>query len=122
MSNLADFPAGNRWQNLPRDLIVAELAAGQDGVVGLDQLESLAISEGAVQRSLKAGRLHAVLPGVYAVGHSSLTWRGRLRAAVLWCGEGAVLSHMTAASLWDLLPSASPEGACDHPAWRATEP
>jgi len=56
-----------------------------------------------------AGRLHSVLPGVYAVGHSSLSWRGRLRAAVLWGGEHAVLSHLTAAGLWDLLPSASPK-------------
>jgi hypothetical protein len=33
-------------------------------VISLGQLEALAISEGAVQRSLNAGRLHPVLPGV----------------------------------------------------------
>jgi very-short-patch-repair endonuclease len=107
MGELADFPAGNRRQNLPRDLIVAQLA--EDGVVSLDQLEGAGLSEGAVQRSLNAGRLHLVLPGVYAVGHSSLSWRGRLRAAALWGGEDAVLSHVTAAGLWDLLPSATPK-------------
>src|SRR5690349_7986178 len=107
MSELADSRSGNRPQNLPRDLIVAELAAEQDGVVGLDQLESLEISSSAVKRSLRAGRLHLVLPGVYAVGHPTLSWRGRLRAALLWGGEDAVLSHLTAAGLWDLLLSSS---------------
>lgn len=66
MSELADFPAGNRRQNLPQDRMVGELAAKQDGVVGLGQLESLGISEGAARRSLNAGRLHPVLPAVYA--------------------------------------------------------
>jgi very-short-patch-repair endonuclease len=109
MRELADFTPGNRVPNLPRDLIVAELAADQDGVVELGQLGALAISQSSVDRGVDAGRLHRVLPGVYAVGHSSLSWRGKLRAAVLWGGEDAVLSHITAASLWDLLPSASPK-------------
>jgi very-short-patch-repair endonuclease len=106
MRELADSSAGNRRQNLPRDLIVSQLA--EDGVVALGQLECAGLSEGAIQRSLNAGRLHVVLPGVYAVGHSSLSWRGRLRAAVLWGGPDAVLSHITAAGLWDLLSSATP--------------
>jgi very-short-patch-repair endonuclease len=107
MSELADFNRGNRGQDLPRDLIVAELAAPQDGVVGLDQLRESGVSGDAVQRSVHAGRLHVVLPGVYAVGHPTLSWRGRLRAALLWGGEDAVLSHITAAGLWELLASAS---------------
>jgi very-short-patch-repair endonuclease len=105
MRDLADSPPGKRRQNLPRDQIVAELS--QDGVVSLRQLESVGISESAVMRSLRAGRLHLVLPGVYAVGHPTLSWRGKLRAALLWCGEEAVLSHMTAASLRELLRSSS---------------
>ena len=109
MRDLADFNRGNRNQNLPRDVIVAEVAAPQGGAVGHEQLRSLAISKDAVHRSVHAGRLHVVLPGVYAVGHSTLSWRGKLWAAVLWGGEDAVLSHMTAASLWDLLSSASPK-------------
>jgi very-short-patch-repair endonuclease len=108
MRDLADSEPGNRFQNLPRDLIAAELAGSQDGVVGFVQLRSLAISQSSVQRSVDAGRLHVVLPGVYAVGHPSISWRGRLRAAVLWGGEDAVLSHMTAATVRDLLSSASP--------------
>lgn len=106
MGELADSSRGIRDQILPRDRIVAELAS--DGVVGHKELRSRGISKHAVHRGLASGRLHVVLPGVYAVGHSALSWRGRLRAAVLWGGEDAVLSHLTAAGLWDLLLSASP--------------
>jgi very-short-patch-repair endonuclease len=108
MRDLADFKPGNRVPNLPRDRIVGELGREQDGVVEFGQLRALGISQSSVDRSVHAGRLHEVLPGVYAVGHTSLSWRGRLRAAVLWGGEEAVLSHVTAAGLWDLLSSASP--------------
>jgi very-short-patch-repair endonuclease len=46
-------------------------------------------------------------PGVYAVGHTRLTAKGRWMAAVLACGSGAVLSHHQAAALWDLRPMPS---------------
>jgi very-short-patch-repair endonuclease len=106
MTQLADSRSDNRTQNLPRDLIVAELA--RDGVVGLAELGAHGISASAVKRGLKAGRLHLVLPGVYAVGHPTLSWRGKLRAALVWCGEEAVLSQVTAATVRDLLPNARP--------------
>jgi very-short-patch-repair endonuclease len=41
--------------------------------------------------------------GVYAVGHLALTRNSRFMAAVLACGEGAALSHLSAAVLWGLL-------------------
>lgn len=41
--------------------------------------------------------------GVYAVGHLALTRNGRFMAAVLACGEGAALSHFSAAVLWRIL-------------------
>jgi very-short-patch-repair endonuclease len=41
---------------------------------------------------------------VYAVGHTVLTRNGVLTAAVLACGEGAVLSHRSAAELWRIGP------------------
>ena len=45
--------------------------------------------------------------GVYAVGHSVLTRHGRWMAAVLAGGPGAVLSHASAAALWEIRYSAS---------------
>jgi hypothetical protein len=51
-----------------------------------------------------SGRLHRIHAGVYAVGHARLTWRGRMVAAVLASGPGAVLSHRSAGIWWGLLP------------------
>jgi uncharacterized protein DUF559 len=48
------------------------------------------------------GRLHRIHAGVYAVGHARLTQPGRWMAAVLACGEGALLSHRSAAALWGI--------------------
>ncbi|MDQ3632743.1 MAG: endonuclease domain-containing protein, partial [Actinomycetota bacterium] len=45
--------------------------------------------------------------GVFAVGRADLTRRGELRAALLRCGRGAVLSHRSAAWLHELLGARS---------------
>ncbi len=51
--------------------------------------------------------MHRVHHGVYAVGHAVLTVRGRWMAAVLAGGPGAVLSHASAAALWELRGSSA---------------
>jgi very-short-patch-repair endonuclease len=48
------------------------------------------------------GRLRRLHRGVYAVGAQPLISLSRFRAAVLACGEGAALSHRSAAELWQL--------------------
>lgn len=60
------------------------------------------MGEDAVDRRLGAGRLHVVAHGVYAVGHPYLSQMGEWIAAVLCSGEGAVLSHRSAAALWGI--------------------
>lgn len=60
-----------------------------------------------VARRVRAGRLHQIHRGVYAVGHLALTPRGHWMAAVLFCGDEAVLSHRTAAALWGIRDSGS---------------
>ena len=91
----------------PLDVLIAQLADRQHGVVALVQLVELGLSERAVRARVAAGRLHRVYRGVYAIGRSSLTAHGRWMAAVLACGSGAVLSHRSAAALVGLRPSAS---------------
>jgi Transcriptional regulator, AbiEi antitoxin/Protein of unknown function (DUF559) len=93
--------------------VVAELAERQQGVVSTAQLHAAGVGQGAVELRVRRGRLHRVHRGVYAVGHSRLTQRGRMWAAVLACGgvERAVLSHRTAAAAWDLSPM--PSGRLD---------
>lgn len=68
---------------------------------------ALGLGRGAIQHRVATGQLHLVHPGVYAVGHTRLSGRGLLIAAVLTCGDGAVVSHRSAASHWGLAPSAS---------------
>jgi very-short-patch-repair endonuclease len=71
--------------------------------VTVAQLEALGLGRSGVQRRAAAGRLHRVHRGVYAVGHRALSDEARWMAAVLACGPGAVLSHRSAAELWQLL-------------------
>ena len=56
----------------------------------------------AIDHRLATGRLHLISPGIYAVGRRELTPHGRWMAAVLACGDGAVLSHRSAAELWGI--------------------
>jgi very-short-patch-repair endonuclease len=99
---------------VPRgDPAVAELAERQHGVVSTAQLHAAGVGQGAVEWRVRHGRLHQIHRGVYAVGHSRLTRRGRMWAAVLACGgvDAAALSHRTAAAAWDLSPL--PSGRLD---------
>jgi hypothetical protein len=97
------------------DLAVAVLAERQSGVVSTAQLRAVGLARGAVHHRVKRGRLHPVHRGVYAVGHTRLTFRGRLWAAVLACD--GVVSHRSAAAVWDLLPV--PSGKLDVTTARA---
>jgi very-short-patch-repair endonuclease len=81
---------------------LADLAAHQHGVVGYPQLLELGLSKAAVDRRVRRRELHRIHRGVYAVGHTGLSPRGRELAAVLSCGATAVLSHRSAAGLWSL--------------------
>jgi predicted transcriptional regulator of viral defense system len=87
----------------PPDVALAELARRQWGVVSAAQLRALGLDKDAVRRRARAGRLHRLHHTVYAVGHTVLKREGRWLAAVLACGQGAVLSHSSAAAHWGLL-------------------
>src|SRR5690242_17751529 len=81
---------------------VWELAAAQHGVVARRQLTELGFNRRAIEVRVANGRLHRVGREVFAVGRPQLARRGRWMAAVLSCGPGAVLSHGSAAALWEL--------------------
>jgi very-short-patch-repair endonuclease len=86
------------------DMEIARLAARQYGAVASVQLEAAGLSRTAVMKRRQAGRLHSLHRGVYAVGHIAPSIERQWMAAVLALGDGAVLSHRSAASLWGLLP------------------
>src|ERR1700761_5213279 len=85
------------------DRRIGVIAGRQHGVVTSAQLAEAGIDKDGVAWRVSAGRLHRLHRGVYAVGHRSLSWRGRWLAAVLAAGDGAVLSHSSAAALWQFI-------------------
>jgi very-short-patch-repair endonuclease len=95
------------------------LAARQYGVVARRQLR---LGQDAIDHRCRAGRLHRVHRGVYAVGHLGLGQEARWLAAVLACGDGAVLSHRSAATLWGIRLGElfRPEVTTEHPRRLAT--
>jgi Transcriptional regulator, AbiEi antitoxin len=85
------------------DARIASIAGRQHGVVTTAQLAKAGIDKFGLRRRVLAGRLHRLHRGVYAVGHRGLSWRGRWLAAMLAAGDGAALSHTSAAALWGFL-------------------
>jgi len=71
------------------------------------QLQALGLSDRAIDGRLRRAQLHEVFRGVFVLGTRRISRRGRWIAAVLAGGEGALLSHRSAARLWRVIPLAS---------------
>jgi hypothetical protein len=71
-------------------------------MVSRGQLLGLGVTASAIDHWVARGRLHPRYRGVYAVGHSVISPKGRLWGALLACGSGAVISHRDAAALWNV--------------------
>ena len=93
---MTDFPTTG-------DARIGRIAGRQHGIVTSAQLVEAGIDKHGIAWRVRTGRLHRLHRGIYAVGHRSLSWRGRWLAAVLAAGDGAVLSHSSAAALWRFL-------------------
>jgi very-short-patch-repair endonuclease len=78
------------------------LAEGQHGLVTRAQLIQLGFSRQAIEHRIAKRRLHPVRRGVYALGRPQLSRYGHWMAAILSCGPRAILSHASAAALWEL--------------------
>lgn len=81
------------------------LAERQHWVITRVQLLRLGFSAEAIKHRVKAGRLHPIWRGVYAVGRPRPGRRGLWMAAVLACGPQAFLSHASAAALLEIVPA-----------------
>jgi very-short-patch-repair endonuclease len=92
------------------DRVIADLAAQQHGVVARWQLLAAGITSRQIKLRLRNDRLHEIHRGVYLVGHTVPPPLAVEQAALLACGEKAVLSHRSAANLWGLLsyPASAP--------------
>ena len=88
-------------RRIPRkiDTVIA-LARRQHRNVTRAQLLALGLSPDAIQRRVQTGRLHREHLGVYSVGTPATTPLELAAAAVLACGDRAVLSRESALALW----------------------
>lgn len=85
------------------------MASRQHRVVTRRQLLVAGVGSEAIRHRLATGRLYCLHRGVYAVGVPKVRPEGRWLAAVLACGDTAVLSHRSVAAHLKLLrPLAGP--------------
>jgi very-short-patch-repair endonuclease len=89
---------------LRKDHAAARLADLQHGNVTRTQLLVVGFGPAAIDGRISRGYLHPQHRGVYRVGHTAPLPFAREMAAVLACGEFAVLSHRSAAAAWQLAP------------------
>ncbi|HUA69555.1 MAG TPA: DUF559 domain-containing protein [Solirubrobacteraceae bacterium] len=83
---------------------IARIAGRQDNVITADQLRDAGLGRGAVAHRLKARTMQRLHTNVYLLGPAPPTPMARARAAAFACGDDAVVSHRSAACLFNLLP------------------
>jgi very-short-patch-repair endonuclease len=88
--------------------VLARIARSQHGVVTRKQLLDAGVSSDEIKWRLREGALLPVHRGVYRVGHRAPSIDARYMAAVLACGDGALLCGRAAAHLWGLVRGSAP--------------
>jgi hypothetical protein len=89
--------SGNREQR------IAAIARLQRGHVTRQQLLAAGLSPTAIKNMIRRRLLEAKHSGVYAVAYAPPVPLAQETAALLACGNRAVLSHRSAAALWGLI-------------------
>jgi very-short-patch-repair endonuclease len=82
--------------------VCARLAGRQHGVIHRGQLIQAGVSPMVIRRLATTGALHRLHRGVYAVGHLALPPYAAEQAALLACGEPALVSGRSALYLWGI--------------------
>jgi hypothetical protein len=101
--------------------LMARLAARGKGVVTRRALLTAGMDSTAIDRRIASGMLRVVYPGTYRVGHAAPSTEASYMAAVLACGEEAVLSGLAAAWLWGLTQGRPPRPEVSAPTKRRIE-
>ena len=86
----------------PVQALIAELAKCQHGLVTLEQLRDLGLSDAALRRRVAAGRLFRLHRGVYAVGYPARSRDAILTAAALAAGVRSGVSHFASIEVWNV--------------------
>ena len=90
------------------DALIARLAWRSHGVVTRRRLLGAAVSPKEIEVRIARGSLIVVHPGVYRVGHVAPSVEAAYMAAVLACGDGALLMGAAAAYLYGLIRGEPP--------------
>jgi Transcriptional regulator, AbiEi antitoxin len=87
---------------------LAQIAGSSHGVVTRAELLRAGVTVAQIKRRLRSGVLLREHRGVYRVGHRAPSVEARYLAAVLACGQGALLSGRAAGHLLGVLRGAAP--------------
>lgn len=79
-----------------------EVALDQHGLVTASQAEDAGVSRPSLSYLTKNNRIERVDRGIYRIPQVPHSPYDMLQQALLWAGEGAILSHDTALAAWDV--------------------
>jgi very-short-patch-repair endonuclease len=88
--------------------VLARIAGREHGLVTRPELLAAGVTDEEIKQRLRKGALLREYPGVYRVGHRAPSLEARYLAAVLACGDGAVLSGRAAGYLFGALKGLAP--------------
>jgi very-short-patch-repair endonuclease len=97
---------------------IAWIAGRAHGVVARRELLGAGLSGHQIDGRIERGALIVEFPGVYRAGHRAPSVEARYVAAVKACGDGALLSGLSAAWLWGLVKGAAPAPEVSAPSER----
>src|SRR5436190_4361471 len=80
---------------------VHDVIARQFGLITRPDAAKFGIGSAAIARRIASREWARALPRIYRATAAEVTERQRALAAVLWAGDGALVSHATAARLWE---------------------
>jgi hypothetical protein len=101
--------------------VLAAIARGQHGLVTRAQMQAAQITRGEIRWRVQIGLLIEVYPGVYRVGHDAPCLEADYLAAVLACGDRALLCGRPAAFYVGLIKGAAPPPEVMTPGERRVE-
>jgi very-short-patch-repair endonuclease len=82
-----------------READVLRRAGEQYGVITREQARNAGLTDRQIDTRLRGQRWLPLYPAVFRVAGAPVTARQRALAACLWLGDGAVISHLTAAAV-----------------------
>jgi hypothetical protein len=95
-------------QDRTAERLLERIATGNHGIVTRREAMGAGVTAKQLRHRLDCGSLLAVHPGVYRLGHRAPNLVATYLAAVLACGEGAVLGGRAAAYLLGLIRGPAP--------------